>query len=192
VTVAADAGGRAAVDPWITAAKPTHWTLLDPDLAVANLYNVRNVPSAFWIDETGQMVRANDPIYALRRDPATGQTSRNERYLDAVRDWVANGSSSKFVADQSALEKHWRPGSFSDMEAMASFELGVYLARRGELTSAQRHFDRAHQLAPENLTFKRQAWSLSGATRETIMAAIRDPAAPAFYPELDLPDPDLI
>jgi hypothetical protein len=188
VTVAADAGGRAAVDQWITAAKPTYWTLLDPDLAIANLYNVRNVPSAFWIDETGQMMRANDPIYALRRDPATGQTSRNEKYLDAVRDWVANGSSSKFVVDQSALEKRWRPGSFGDMEAMASFELGVYLARRGELTSAQRHFDRAHQLAPKNWTFKRQAWSLSGATRETIMAAIRDPAAPAFYPELDLPD----
>jgi len=39
-------------------------------------------------------VRANDPIYALRRNPTTGETSRNEKYLNAVRDWVANGSSS--------------------------------------------------------------------------------------------------
>ena len=133
-------------------------------------------------------MRANDPIYALRRDRATGETSRNEKYLNAVRDWVTNGSSSKFLADESALEKRQRPASFSDMEALASFELGVHLARRGALASAQRHFDRARQLAPDNWTFRRQAWSLSGATQETVVAAIRDPAAPAFYPDLELGD----
>jgi len=133
-------------------------------------------------------VRANDPIYALRRNPTTGETSRNEKYLNAVRDWVANGSSSKFLADESALEKRRRPASVSDMDAAASFELGVYLLRHGEPTNARRHFDRARQLAPDNWTFRRQAWSLSGATRATIMKEIRDPAAPAFYPELDLSD----
>jgi hypothetical protein len=176
------------VEQWIEVAKPSHWTLLDPDLAIATLYNVRNVPSAFWIDETGRIVRANDPIYALRRDPAAGGTSRNETYLDAVREWVANGSSSKFLADEAALEKRQRPASFTDMEAMASFELGVYLLRHGDPGSAQRQFDRAQELAPDNWTFRRQAWTLSGATRETIMKAIRDPAAPAFYPDLDLGD----
>jgi hypothetical protein len=75
VTIAADAGGRDVVEPWIQAARPSHLTLLDPDLAVASLYNVRNVPSAFWIDESGRIVRANDPIYVLRRDRATGETS---------------------------------------------------------------------------------------------------------------------
>jgi hypothetical protein len=186
VTIAADASGPDVAKQWIDAAKPSHWTLLDPDLAVANLYNVRNVPSAFWIDETGRIVRANDPIYALRRDPAGGDASRNEAYLNAVRDWVANGPSSKFLADDAVIEKRRRPASFSDMEAMANFELGVYLLRRGQPGGAQRHFDRAQELAPDNWTYRRQAWSLSGATRETIVKAIRDPAAPAFYPELDL------
>ena len=188
MTIAADAGGRNVVEPWIQAARPSHVTLLDPDLAVASLYNVRNVPSAFWIDETGRIVRANDPIYVLRRDRATGETSRNETYLDAVRDWVANGPSSRFLADEAALEKRRPPATFSDMEAMASFELGVYLTRHGAPTSAEQHFDRARQLAPDNWTFRRQAWSLSGTAQETIIAAIRDPAAPAFYPELDLGD----
>ncbi|HWW87106.1 MAG TPA: hypothetical protein VNZ26_26095 [Vicinamibacterales bacterium] len=186
--MAADAGGRDVVEPWIKAASPSHLALLDPELAVASLYNVRNVPSAFWIDESGRIVRANDPIYVLRRDRATGETSRNETYLDAVRDWVANGPSSRFLADEAALEKRRPPASFSDMEAMASFELGVYLIRRGASARAERHFERARQLAPDNWTFRRQAWSLSGATQETIIAAIRDPAAPAFYPELDLRD----
>lgn len=149
---------------------------------------MRNVPSAFWIDEAGRVVRANDPIYALRRDPATGGTSRNETYLNAIRDWVANGAASKFLADEAALEKRRRPASASDMEAMASFELGVYLLRHGHPESAQRHFDRAQELAPDNWTYRRQAWSLSGATREVIVKAIRDPVAPAFYPELDLGD----
>jgi hypothetical protein len=71
---------------------------------------------------------------------------------------------------------------------MASFELGVYMVRHGEPAKAQRHFDRAQQLAPNNWIFRRQGWSLSGATQETIIAAIRDPAAPPFYPELDLGD----
>ena len=188
VTIAADASGRDAVEPWIQAANPTHLTLLDPDLAVANLYSVRNVPSAFWIDETGRIVRANDPVYALRRDAATGERSRNEKYLNAIRDWIEKGSSSRFRANEPALEKRWRPPSLSDMEALASFELGMHLVRRGDLPSAERHFDRARQLAPDNWTFRRQAWSVSGATRETITQAIRDPAALAFYPELDLAD----
>ena len=188
MTIAADAGGRDVVEPWIKAASPAHLALLDSELTVASLYNVRNVPSAFWIDESGHIVRANDPIYVLRRDRATGETSRNETYLDAVRDWVANGSSSKFLADEAALEKRRPPATFGDMEAMASFELGVYLIRHGAPTSAERHFDRARQLAPDNWTFRRQAWSLSGATQETIIREIRDPTAPAFYPELDLAD----
>jgi len=99
-----------------------------------------------------------------------------------------NGPSSKFLADEAALEKRRPPATFTDMEAMASFELGVYLIRHGAAARAERHFDRARQLAPYNWTFRRQAWSLSGATQETIIAAIRDPAAPAFYPDLDLGD----
>jgi hypothetical protein len=186
VTVAADAGGRAAAEPWIHAAKADYLTLLDPELTVAGRYGVRNVPAAFWIDEAGRVVRANDPIYAQRRDAATGQTSRNDEYLDAVREWIANGSSSRFVADDAALDKRWQETSFDDVAAMASFELGVYLARRGDMVSAQRHFQRARELAPDNWTYRRQAWSLTGTSRENIMSEIRDPAAPAFYPELDL------
>ena len=186
VSVAADAGGRAAAEPWVQAAKATFLSVLDPELTIAGRYGVRNVPAAFWIDEAGRVVRANDPIYAQRRNPAAGQTSRNEKYLDAVRDWVANGSSSRFVADNAALEKRWHATSFNDVAAMASFELGVYLARRGDMVSAQRHFQRARELAPDNWTYRRQAWSLTGASRENIVSEIRDPAAPAFYPELDL------
>ncbi len=39
------------------------------------LYNTRNVPAVFWIDETGVIVRANDPIYIQRRNRETGETT---------------------------------------------------------------------------------------------------------------------
>ena len=178
MTVAADAGGCASVEPWIDAAKQTHLSLLDPDLEIANLYGVRNVPSAFWIDETGHIVRAHDPIYA----------QRNEAYLDAVREWVTKGAASKFQQDEQALEKRGRAPSFADVEAGASFDLGVYLARRGDVAAAQKHFDRARELAPDNWTYRRQAWKFAGAATQTIVDAIQDPEAPPFYPDLDLPN----
>jgi hypothetical protein len=188
VTFAADAGARSAIEPWIQAAKPTHISLLDPDLTVADLYGVRNVPAAFWIDETGRIVRANDPIYAQRRDPASGQVIRNDRYLDAIRDWVAKGAASRFLQDDVALDKRRRTLSLADVEAQTSFQLGLFIARRGDIAGAQRHFDRARQLAPDLWTFRRQAWSLTGTDQKTVIEAIRDPGAPAFYPDLDLPD----
>ena len=65
--------GRGA-DVVITAAGQQHPSLLDDQLRMAELYDVRNVASAFWIDETGRMVRANDPIYAQRRNRETGRS----------------------------------------------------------------------------------------------------------------------
>jgi len=75
ITIACDAKGNAAVEPFITAARQEHPSLLDVNLHVAELYDARNVPAAFWIDETGRIVRANDPIYAQRRNRDTGEVS---------------------------------------------------------------------------------------------------------------------
>ena len=175
--MAADASGRGAINPWIQAANQTHLSVLDPDLAVANLYGVRNVPSAFWIDESGRILRAHDPIYA----------KRNEHYLDAVRDWVAKGAASKFLQDQAAREKRSKTPTLKDVEAAASFELGVYLTRTRDVAKAQRHFDRARELAPDNWAYRRQAWRFTGADADAIGEEIRDPSAPPFYPDLDLP-----
>lgn len=178
VTVAADASGREAIEPWLAAANQTHPSLLDPRMEVATLYGVRNVPSGFWIDESGRIVRANDPIYA----------KRNEQYLDAVRDWVAHGAASRFVADQAALEKRRPASTFNDVEALAEARLGLHLISANNPDAAQRHFERARQLSPQNWMFRRQAWKFAGTGREALVAAIQAPDAPAFYPDLDLPD----
>jgi hypothetical protein len=189
VTIASDARGREAAEPLMVAAKQQHPSLIDQKLQVAELYDARNVPALFWIDETGRMVRANDPVYAQRRNRETGEVTLNREYLDAVQDWVANGPESKYVMDSKRLDSRLPALEFDDVLAAAFFHLGTYLALRGQRADALVHFKKAHALRPENWTYKRQAWSLGDIERDygtTLMDAIRDPSAPAFYPPLDL------
>jgi hypothetical protein len=189
LTVASDAKGRTAVEPFITAAGQQHPSVIDDKLRVAELYDVRNVPSAFWIDESGRMVRAGDPIYAQRRKRETGEVTVNNEYLDAVRDWVVNGPESRYLMDQKRLESRLPAVDFDDVSAAASFHLGTYLALHGHPEEALVHFKRAHALRPENWTYKRQAWNLGDIERDygtTFQEAIKDPASGSFYPPLDL------
>jgi hypothetical protein len=156
---------------------------------VAELYDTRNVPAAFWIDETGRLVRANDPVYAQRRNRETGEVSLNKEYLDAVRDWVAKGPDSAHVMDAERLDSRLPALELDDVGAAAYFQLGTYLALHGHPADALVHFKRAHALRPENWTYKRQAWSLGDIERDygtTFQEALKDPAAGPFYPPLDL------
>jgi hypothetical protein len=189
VTIACDAKGAAAVEPFITAAHQQHPSLLDQTLQVADLYDVRNVPAIFWIDEAGRIVRASDPIYAQRRNRDTGEVTLNQEYLDAVRDWVANGIASAYVMDDSRLSARLPDLEFDDVSAAASFHLGTYLAMQGHPEDALVHFKRAHSLRPENWTYKRQAWSLGDIERDygtTFQEALKDPSSGPFYPPLEL------
>lgn len=189
VTVAADAKGMAAAEKFIAAANPRHPSLVDQKLQVAELYDARNVPAAFWIDETGRMVRANDPVYAQRRNRETGEVTLNQEYLDAVRDWVAKGQHSSHVMDSARLESRLPALEFDDVLAAAFFHLGNYLALNAQPAAALVHFKRAHALRPENWTYKRQAWSLGDIARDygtTFADALKDPAAGPFYPPVDL------
>jgi len=189
LTIACDAKGSAAVEPFIAAAHQQHPSLLDEKLQVAELYDVRNVPAIFWIDERGRMIRANDPVYAQRRNRESGEVTLNQEYLDAVRDWVANGAKSAYVMDEKRLDSRLPDLEFDDVSAAASFHLGTYLALHGHPEDALVHFKRAHALRPENWTYKRQAWNLGDIERDygtTFQEALKDPASGSFYPPLDL------
>jgi hypothetical protein len=189
VTVACDAKGAAAAEPFVTAAHQEHPSLIDEKLLVAEVYDVRNVPSAFWIDENGHIVRANDPIYAQRRNRETGEVTINNEYLDAVRDWVARGPGSEYLMDRKRLDSRLPDLDADDMQAAAFFQLGTYLAQHGQPAEAVAYFKRAQALRPENWTYKRQAWSLGDIERDystTFQEAVKDPASGPFYPDLDL------
>ena len=189
MTVASDAKGAVAASPLIEAAHPQHPSLIDDKLQVADLYDARNVPAAFWIDENGRIVRANDPVYAQRRNRETGEVSLNNEYLDAVRDWVARGPLSTFLMDDQHLERRLPDLDFDDVLAAAQFQLGRYLALHGHPDDAVAHLKTAHELRPDNWIYKRQAWSLGDIERDygtTFKEALQDPKAGAFYPPVDL------
>ena len=76
----------------------------------------------------------------------TGESTINEEYLSAVRDWVANGAQSAFLMDEGRLDSRLPDLEFDDVSAAASFQLGTYLAVHGHPEDALIHFKRAHAL----------------------------------------------
>ena len=190
VTVACDSKGREAAEEWIAAAQPAHPSLIDQHHVMPELYNTRNVPAAFWIDEAGRVVRANDPIYAQRSNRETGEATVNARYLDAVRDWVRNGAASIYVMLPGDTLRHIGEHDTDNAQAMAYFRLGLYLHEQGHPADAITQFKRAHALKPDNWNIKRQAWNLGDLEQDyglTIPTAYQSEIP--LYPPLELPDP---
>ncbi len=191
VTVALDTAGAQAARPWIEAAKSEHPTLIDQAHILDELLGVVNVPNGVWIDEDGMIVRPPEPAYASqpilsRRDrtersssePPQEDTPERQRarelanavkkiriqpelYVAALRDWVANGSASRYALspDEVIRRSHPRPPEVA--QAAASFELGQHLYRLGYTDDAVSWFRNAHHLQPDNWTYKRQAWTFA-------------------------------
>ncbi len=188
ITVACESKGAAAALPFIEAAKPENLSLLDERHVVPELYNTRNVPAAFWIDENGKIARANDPIYAARRNRETSEEKVNHRYMDAVRDWVAMGPESEWVRE--AVDGSMGRQTWENQLALAHFRLGLYLHQRGHTEDAIAQFKKAHELEPGNWNYKRQTWNLGDISKdygyENILSAIRGPGLPEFYRQVDI------
>lgn len=161
---------RDAARPWIEAAQPTYPCLIDQDHTVADLYDMVNVPQAVWIDEAGLIVRPPENAGAsddLRhRDKATRQLSAErltERqrikalYVDAVRDWVLNGSASAHVPAAETVRSRMRVPNAPISLAHAYFRLAQVLRRIGKSDEANAHFGEASRLYPDSWNIWRQA-----------------------------------
>ena len=192
ITVAEDAKGPEGVMPFIEPAQPSHPSLLDPGYVVAGLYNTKNVPAAFWIDEDGRIVRANDPIYVLRRNRETGESTVHQAYLDGIRDWVRNGSLSIYLHNEETVRERIGEYDWGNVQAMTHFRLGIHLPQRGESEAAIVQFKQAHALKPTNWNYRRQAFNLGDPQGDygTTMQELRnDPSSGPFYLPLELPSP---
>ena len=182
VGIALDLGGEAAARPWIEAAQPTHPSLIDRAHVTDELLGFVNVPMAVWIDEDGMLVQPahvaqvtvgagadrDKPLpdglpddlrkllETVRRIPRTA-----DEYVPALRDWAANGRASRFALDADTVVARSRPRPPAHAEAAAAFELAEHLHRTAGPEAAVPWFRRAHELHPENWTYKRQAWTLA-------------------------------
>ncbi len=212
VTVALDTGGVDAARPWIERAHPEHPSLIDQAHVMDELFGIVNVPSGVWIDEAGMMVRPPEPAYPHRpdfldREVPAGASPRqaalilevrklrveSDKYVAALRDWVANGAASRFALSPGEVVQRSRPRPMEQATAAAHFELAQHLHRAGQAEAAIPHFREAYRLQPENWTYKRQAWNLLPAGQTPLevyggdwLTDVRKIGAENYYPPLDM------
>lgn len=196
VTVALDIDPELA-RPWHVLGGATHPSLVDTTHITNAAFGFTNIPMAIWIDENGYLVRTaegasiersplrdmeipdglpeqlNKMMHAVKAIPDDA-----EAYRAAIIDWVQNGSASQFALTPQEVIDRSQPRSDNEARATACFELGEHLHRQGLHQEAIVWWKQAHALHPQNLTYKRQAWTLEttpvGATEYDLMQGPND------------------
>jgi hypothetical protein len=213
VTVALDTGGEQAAGLWIDLAKAEHPALIDEAHLLDELLGVVNVPSGVWIDEQGTIVRPPEPAFPGRAviaelpipaeappriiemmQEAAKIRIEPERYVAALRDWIAKGRESRFALTPDEVVARSTPRPPEASRAAASFELGQHLHRAGRPDDAVPWFREAHRLQPHNWTYKRQAWEfldpiLQGPSEQydgDWLSDVRAAGPENYYPPVDL------
>ena len=189
LAIAFDSGGNAATEPWIKAAKPSYPCLIDRRHLVAELYDMVNVPTAVWIDERGKIVRPSEPAgvtdafrkmnrtnFSIPTDAMAELQAKRKAYLDAIRDWVANGPASRFALSEPEVLRRMHTPDDAQVRAAANFRLGEFLFERGQAEAAKKYFEEAKRLRPESWNYKRQAWALEDPMK---------PGGPEFWAAVD-------
>lgn len=169
VTVGLEMGGADVLRPIVEEARVTLPVLVDDTHRMDALFGVDNIPQNVWVDEDGKIVRppepgtpaptaTDDPMAQLAFSLMTGDDP--EAYSDRVRDWVANGGSSTWALGPDEVIAASKPRAKEVSEAAACFELAQHHWRtEGFTDEVLGWFSRAHTLQPENITYKRQAYS---------------------------------
>lgn len=165
--------GPEVARPFVEAAASTHPSLIDQTHYMDARFGVTNIPQVMWIDENGMIVRPPEPASplpvgeaALQMAELVGRSEERERYVAMVRDWVSKGAESRHALSPDEVVSRSRERSPAISEAAAHFELAQHLWRRdGFSERALAHFNAAHELQPDNITYKRQAYSALAMSR---------------------------
>jgi hypothetical protein len=166
VTVALDKSPDDA-RPFIDAAKPAHPSLVDTEHRLADLYRIVNVPTVYWIDERGRIVRPAD--VAFGSDMFKDMTGiESAPHLEALRKWVKEGVA-PFREDE-ARTLQPLPTAREQL-ARTEFALAWHLHKQGRGAAAERHFVAAGELAPHDFTIRRGSMPIRG----------KDPMGPEFF-----------
>ena len=148
-----------------------------------------NVPTGVWIDERGRVVRPAEPAWTSTRTDVYGGKPleiEGELYVGALRDWVVNGEKSEYVLNDEEFARRVTRRSEAEMEADASFKLGVWFHSEGRTELAAKYFERAQTLNPDDWNYQRQVWSFTpqDAGRKWLERFLKQQER--YYPKLEL------
>ena len=153
--------------------------MIDTGHVTGELFGFVNIPQAVWIDESGTLVRPAEAA-TIERSPLRdmeipeGLPERIDKmlrevkkipdiaddYRAAIADWVEHGADSRFALSPDEVVERSQPRSTDHARAAACFELGQHLFHTVGHEAAVPWWRQAHELFPENWTYKRQAWTL--------------------------------
>jgi hypothetical protein len=187
--VAEDIGGLDAARPWIELDTPTFTVLIDTQHTVASRYNMVNVPTAIWINETGRLVRPNETAFVDNRFTAFSAIDASP-YLNGIRDWLVRGDQSRYVMSPDQLRRRLPPLESAHRLADTYFKVAQYLVRHGAARDAIPYFKEAQRLRPESWNYKRQAWKLADPEKDygtTFRAEVEALKGKPYYPPVQLP-----
>ena len=193
-------------DRWTAKQAPSHPCLIDEEHELSTSYGMSNVPMAVWIDEQGRMVRPPEPAgvsdHFRSMDPdsfkipdahANSLVENRERYVDALKDWVAKGAASAYALAPEEVVRRLQPRRAEELKAALHVRIGHHLFGSGDIAGAKEHIQSASDLCPEKWNFRRQAMVLDadvvGALNVSpgYWKAMGDLGKNTFYPDIDMP-----
>jgi hypothetical protein len=159
--------GAEVARPYVEAAGTTHPSLIDQTHYMDARFGMTNIPQVLWVDENSTVVRPPHPASPLPIGEAAlgtvrlvGGMEQRERYVAMVTDWVEKGSDSRYALLPTEVVGRSASRSSATSEAAAHFEMAQHLWQRdGFSEKAIAHFKAAHRLQPDNITYRRQAYS---------------------------------
>jgi hypothetical protein len=165
---------------------------VDEKHTVSSAFQFINVPMGVWIDERGRVVRPAEAAWTYSRTTKYGDrtiTTEGDVYLAAIRDWVKKGDKSEFALSDEEFAKRVKPRSANEMEADASFKLGVWFHENKNDEAAAKYFERAQTLNPDDWNYHRQEWSFTPSEAGKKWLEKFNAAKDDYYPKLDIKTP---
>lgn len=191
---------------WGAKQMPTHPCLIDEEHELSVTYGMSNVPMAVWIDEQGRMVRPPEPAgvsdhfrsmdpesFKISDSHADALVENRDRYVDALKDWVAKGDRSAYALAPEEVVRRLRPRRPEELRAALHLRIGHHLFESGDIAGAKEHVQSASEMCPEKWNYRRQAMVLDPDTVGALnvspgfwkaMDALGDNT---FYPDIDMP-----
>jgi peroxiredoxin len=188
VAAAEDTGGAKISTPWYDKAKVTYTALVDPTHTVSSLYQMVNVPTGVWVDETGKIVRAGEVAYS-KQQHVLGQAIGDDRYAQGLRDWVERGEQSEYAIPAEQLKSRIKIRSENERLADAYFKLGAYFSTHGQSDLAAKHWRKSQEMNPDNWNYHRQEWSYDKKKEmSNWMAKVRKLGTKPYYDPVEFPE----